>query len=406
MAKKRRLTVRFVEDVAPPAEGYELYPDEHGFGLKLRVMSGGTKNWIQRLSVHSKPTNIGLGSYPLTSLAEARDKAFANAKLARDGGDPLAAKREQRRVPTVKQAVQSYVTLRAKTWKTERQSRDFERPFVHHVYPKIGTRRINTIETSDLTKCLIPILTAKPAVAGKLRTNMTAVFGAAVAEGYCDSNPAEAIKHVLPTKSKPTTNHAAVAVRDIPEVMRLIRESDAKATVRLACEFQVLTAAQPSEARLAEWSEIDLDEAVWTISAERMKASRDHQVPLSDRALEVLREAQAVADGGDLIFPSLASRTPGKAFADRSVPRLIQGLGINATAHGFRSSFRDWCGEVGVDREVAELALAHMVGNATEQAYARSALLQRRSVVMQQWADYTMGREAETVVDLKARRVA
>ena len=207
----------------------------------------------------------------------------------------------------------------------------------------------------------------------------------AIAQGYRTDDPAgEALLSALPTHTLAKTHYRALPHSEVPAALDTVRSSDAYPSTKLLFEFLVLTAARSGEVRFARWAEIDLSRSRWTVPAQRMKARREHQVPLSDRALAVLCEARERFSGDGLVFPSKTGRPP----SDSTVSKLLRTLRIPAVPHGFRSSFRDWCGESGVSREVAEACLAHVIANKTEAAYARSDLFNLRVPVMQDWATY------------------
>ena len=225
----------------------------------------------------------------------------------------------------------------------------------------------------------------------------------AKAQGYRSDNPASDLREVLPQRPKIAAHQRAIAYSEVAAVLRAVREgASTTPSTRRAFEFLVLTAARSGEVRHAQWSEMDWEGRTWTIPAERMKAAREHRVPLSDRALRVLEEAKALTDGDGLIFPGTRGRRP---ISDMTFSALLRRLRVDAVPHGFRSSFRDWAAELtDAPHVVMEAALAHTVANATEAAYARSDLFDRRRRLMQQWADYLS--EAKGVIIPMVRRSA
>ena len=241
--------------------------------------------------------------------------------------------------------------------------------------------------------CLLPVWNEKRETARRVRQRIGAVMKWAVANGYRQDNPAgEAIAAALPKSTGVQKHMRALPHADVAAALASVRASGAWASTKLAFEFLVLTAARSGEVRFATWNEIDLDGAVWTVPAERMKAQREHRVPLSDRALGVLREAREYADGSGLLFPSQT----GRVLSDTTISKLVKEQGIAAVPHGFRSSFRDWCSDTGQAREVAEMALAHVV-RGVEGAYARSDLFERRRSLMDRWAAYITGASAKVI---------
>lgn len=252
--------------------------------------------------------------------------------------------------------------------------------------PVIGSMRVDEVTSADVMDCLSPIWSSRLETAKRVRQRIAAVMKWAIAQGHRPDNPAgDAVTAALPKQSSARKHLRALPHRDVADAIVRIRQAKAHAPLRLAAEFAIITAVRSGEARGAVWDEIDLDTGLWTIPGERMKAGRQHRVPLSEQAVRVLAEAREHSSGSGLVFPSKTSgQIPSWALA-----KLISSLGIEGTLHGMRSSFRDWCGETGAVREVAEACLAHRIGSAAEQAYARSDLLQRRRELMNAWAEYT-----------------
>ena len=373
----QKLTAAFVRNVSTPGK----YHDSHG--LILRVIASGRKQWIQRLVIHGKRRDIGLGGFPLVSLAKARETAFQNRKLARAGGDPLALKLRPD-IPTFAESVDRVIELHQPGWKDGGKSaKQWRASLRDYAIPRLGRRRVSDINTADVMGVLLPIWHDKAETARRVRQRLSAIFKWAVAQGYRQDNPAgDAIGAALPRQNGKRQHFRALPHAEVARALETVRQSKAWAGSKLCFEFLVLTAARSGEARLARWEEIDLDGALWTVPASRMKAKREHRVPLSSRAVEVLREAAEYADGSGLVFPSPL----GAGLSNSTMSKLLRELGISAVPHGFRSSFRDWCGETGAPREVAEAALAHVNPNKAEAAYARSDLLDRRRELMEKWA--------------------
>lgn len=373
-----RLTAAFVRGVTNPGK----YGDQHG--LILRVQPSGSKQWIWRGTVNGKRRDLGLGGYPYVTLAEARAKAFDYRKTARQGKDPVALRSGG--IPTFAQAVEKVIAIHAGKWKPGGKSEESWRSSLRlYVFPAIGSRRVDEITTADVMGCLEPIWHTKATTAKRIRQRIAAVMKWAVAQGYRADNPAGgAVTAALGKQSGAKKHHRALPHRDVAAAIATVRASGVDPTIRLTFEFLVLTAVRSGEARGVRWSEIDFDSATWVIPGERTKSGRGHRVPLSGPALEVLREARGHSDGGPLAFPHRS----GGELSHWMVSKLPGRVGVDGTLHGMRSSFRDWCGETGVAREVAEACLAHRIGNAAEQAYARSDLLTRRREVMEAWGRY------------------
>lgn len=356
-----------------------------GHGLILRVRStrsGRTaKQWVQRIRIDGRPTHLGLGSYPLTSLAEARRQALRNAREIKAGRDPRGEG-----IPTLERATDKVIALHRDGWKegstTEQKWRN---TFAAHVYPQLGRNRIDRITTGDLLTVLGPLTHSKPAVAALVKLRLSQIMRWAIATGHRPDNPVgEALEVALPKNGKRTAHHKALHHRDIAGALATIRGSSAGESTKLAVEFLTYTAARTTEVRLATWDEIDLGARVWVVPASRMKARRQHRVPLSEPARRVLAEARQHSGSDGLIFPGRSGQPLGHA----SIGTLFKRLGIEGTPHGLRSGFRNWCAEQHVPREVAERALAHVVKGATESAYNTTDLLDQRRPVMQGWASY------------------
>ena len=383
---KRRtpgLTAAFVKH-AEPGKHYDAH------GLFLKVEPGGTRRWVQRIVVHGRRRDIGLGGFPLLTLVEARQQAFANRKLARAGGDPIALRR-QGHVPTFEEAAEKVITFHAGNWRDGGKSaKQWRASLRDYAMPRLGRLRVSAVSTANVMAVLLPIWHDKRETARRVRQGIGAVMKWAIAQGYRQDNPAgEAIAAALPRNGHVRKHMAALPHGEVSEALARVRSSAAGTSTKLAFEFLVLTAARSGEVRQATWDEIDLAAAVWTVPADRMKANREHRVPLCERAVEILNEAQAFGDANPLVFPS----PRGKALSDVTLSKLVKEQGIAAVPHGFRSSFRDWAAErTDHPREVIEAALAHVIQNKVEAAYARSDLFERRRRLMDDWATYLGGR--------------
>ena len=370
---KLKLTDRQVRTAKPGR-----YQD--GNGLTLLVKPSGSRSWCQRIVIQGIRRDMGLGAYPIVTLQKARDKALDNRRIARSGGDP---RKRQSTVPTFAEAARIVYDLRAPTITNERYRRQWISQLEQYAFPFLGTLPVDAITMQACYAVIEPIWLTKSKTARELRQRIETVFDWVKVQGYRLDNPANSgLKAALPPQTGSTKHHDALAYQDVPGAIRVIRESNKPA--RLAVEFAILTAARSGEVRGATWSEIDLTARTWTIPAARMKARRDHRVPLSARAIQILRETGSNRSG--LVF-----RHRGKALSDTIMLRLIKDCGFDVTLHGFRSSFRDWCSDTGKAREVAEMALAHTVHNAVEAAYARSDLFDRRITLMAQWAEFAGG---------------
>ena len=311
--------------------------------------------------------------------------AFAHRKQARAGGDPLTEKRHAQHVPTVGEAAAAVLEQQRSGWRHARYERDWPRSLRAYAFPRIGAMPVSDVTTADVLAILTPIWHDKPETARRVRQRIGAVMKWAVAMGYRPDNPAgDALGQVLGRQRAGVQHMRALPHGAVADALATVRTSRALVTTKDAFELLVLTAARSGEVRLATWNELDLDAAVWTIPAARMKAKRDHRVPLSGRALEILHDARRRSDGTSLVF-----RSPrGRPLSDMTLSKLIKELGIAAVPHGFRSSFRDWAAEqTNTPREVVEAALAHTVRNPTEAAYARSDLFGCRRRLMDDYMD-------------------
>ena len=382
MERPKRLSATFCKTVNTPGRYGEK---RGGNGLSLlvkRSVNGGvTKSWTQRLRLNGQPIDIGLGRFPVVGLADARALAMENARTVVEGTDPRV---KPQLVPTFAQAAEQAIAVLRVGWKNDRTEKIMRDRLAKFILPYIGQRRINTITTADVLVFLVPLTIKVPPTGAKVKAAMNQVFKWAIAQGYRTDNPADAnINQALP-KMTTREHFKALPHSQVGAALQTVRDSTAWAGTKLAFEFLVLTAARSGEVRNADWSEIDLDTGTWTVPASRMKAGREHRVPLSDAALDVLEAARILSSGEGLIFPSLR----GKPMTDSTLSKMLRDNGIEANPHGFRSSFRDWCADQNIDRQIAESALAHAVGNATEAAYLRSDMLGLRRAAMDGWARY------------------
>ncbi len=361
----------------------------------MHVDPSGARRWVQRLVIRSKSRALGLGSYALVSLAEAREQALANRKIARSGGDPLADKRRSQGLPTFEEAAEKVIAIHREAWKDGGSTVELWRATLRdYVHPHIGDKSVDQVTTADVMAVLLPIWTRKHPTARKLRQRMSTIMKWTIAQGYRADNPAgDAIAAALPKRPVQVQHMPALPHGEVAGAIATVRAGAAWIGTKLAFEFLVLTAARSAEVRLAMWDEIDLVSLVWTVPATRMKAKREHRVPLCRRAVEILREAENLRGISTTVAAGLVFPSPrGKALHKVKISKLVQELGIAAVPHGFRSSFRDWASEeTDHPREVIEAALAHVVRNPVEAAYARSDLFERRRRLMNDWEAYLAG---------------
>jgi integrase len=379
---EKRLSAATVRTIQEPG----FYAD--GNGLHLKVDRSGAKRWVQRLVIQGKRRDIGLGSAGLVSLANAREAALTNRRVARTGGDPIAAKRQLQTVLTFEQAALKVHALSLPTWRNEKHGQQWLNTLQTYVHPYFGTKRIDAITSADVLGALMPIWNSRPETARRVKQRIGHVLKWAMANGWRTDNPADAISKALPKHDRSRVVHRkALPYPEVSAAIATVRGSDAGVATKLVFEFLVLTATRSGEARGARWSEIDLKRAEWVIPAMRMKAKRPHRVPLSDRAVAILKKAERLrAADDDLVFPGTL---PKKPLSDMTLSKLTKELGIDAVPHGFRSSFRDWAGEAtNHPREVVEFALAHVIADKAEASYARSDLLLKRRSLMNDWSSF------------------
>jgi integrase len=376
-------------------------PGKHvdGDGLQLVVDASGARGWVLRFTWQGKRREMGMGGFPDISLSDAREKAGEARKLVRAGIDPVTAGKKGRAVPRFGELADSVTADLSAGFRNEKHRAQWRMTLEVYAAP-LRVKPVDTIDTADVLAVLKPLWTEKPETASRLRGRVEKVLNAAKAKGYrVGENPAAWRGHLdnlLPKRPKLTRGrHAAMAYADVPAFMARLRERDAIAA--RALEFTLLTAARSGETLGATWTEIDGEARVWTLAAARMKAGREHRVPLSDAAMAVLQPLYEHR-AGELIFPA----PRGGQFSDMAMSAVLRRMKIEgATVHGFRSAFRDWCGnETAFPRELAEQALAHVIGDKAEQAYRRSDALERRRELMQAWANFCAPIAADNVVRL------
>ena len=383
---RKVLTAVAVKQLAKPGR----YSD--GNGLYLVVDPSGARRWLLRIVVQRRRRDIGLGSARLVPLSMARERAIEMRRLARDGGDPVAERRRRRALaPTFKDAAKAVHAETVESWRNERHAASWLTSLETYAFPIIGDRPLDQIDTADVQKVLAPIWLTKSETARRVRQRMRTVFDwARVTHGVKGANPVDGVERGLPKQSDRGEHHAAMPYADVPGFVATLRQRSAGNPALLAFELLILTACRTNEVLLAAWDEIDLDAATWTIPAERMKAHEIHVVPLSPRALAILAEMKkARADATALVFPA---RDPGKPLSNMVFLMTLRRMGLAVTAHGFRSSFRDWAAEeTAFPNFVVEKALAHAIESKVEAAYRRGDLLKKRRELMDAWAAYCAG---------------
>lgn len=364
-------------------------------GLALQVR-GNSRSWILRVRIVGKTRDIGLGGYPDVSLAMAREKARALREQIRQGIDPLEERRakrvalriEQGRRITFADAAGSFIATKKHEWSNAKSSQQWENTLQTYAFPVIGSLYLKEIELGQVLKVLEPIWTTKTETASRLRGRIESILDWAKVHGYREGeNPARwkgNLDKVLsaPGKTKQPKHHAALRYDEIGSFMGQLRARAGTAAVAL--QFCILTAARSGEVRGATWGEIDLGKCEWTIPAGRMKAGKEHRVPLSPQAIQLLK-SQPKGGTDDPIFKA----PRGGMLSDMTLTAVLKRMGIQVTVHGFRSTFRDWAGETtSFPREVIEHALAHQLKDKAEAAYARGTLMGKRRKLMETWGNY------------------
>ena len=383
----KTLNARMVQTVTEPGKYFD------GHGLYLRVDKTGGKFWVQRIMINGKRTELGLGSTDFVTLAEARIVAFENRKLARSGGDPLAGRRRERAVLTFEEAAREVHRINLPTWKNPKHGDQFINTLATYAFPTIGATQAPDVTSGDVLAVLQPIWLTKPETARRVRQRIGTVMKWCIAKGWRRDNPVDAVDKGLPKQTAKKQNRKSLPYDQVAACLHAVEGTSAGLSTKLCFELLVLTCVRSNEAREARWSEIDMRAKVWEIPAQRMKMDRPHRIPLSSRAMKVLERAGGLDD--DLVFPGTKK---GRPLSDATLLKLIRENGFEVDVHGFRTSFRTWAQEkTNVPREVAEAALAHLSGDATERAYARSDLFEKRRKMMEAWAGYLAEKRGNVV---------
>jgi len=413
-----RLTALKVEKIKideSPKPG--MYAD--GGGLYLRVTPEGARNWVLRFMLNRHPRWMGLGPLALYGLQEARAKALDARRKRYEGIDPIDARRAERarqrldaaKAITFKQCGEAYITAHRAGWRNDKHATQWGATLSTYAYPVIGALPVQAVDTGLVLKVLEPIWTAKPETASRLRGRLESILDFAKAREYRDGeNPARWRGHLdklLPARSKvrEIEHHAALPYAELPGFLVALRDQEGIAA--RALEFAILTAARTGEVIGARWNEIDVIDKTWTLPAARMKAHREHRVPLSPRALTILAEMQAGrhSDAADaFVFPG---RKPGTPLSNMAFLMLLRRAGHgDLTAHGFRATFKTWASErTSAQNQIVEASLAHVIGDKVEQAYRRGDLFEKRRRLMQQWATFCATAsvpQAQNVTPLRA----
>jgi integrase len=392
-----KLTARKVETAKPGK-----YSD--GGNLYLIVSETGARKWVLRFTWRSRAKEMGLGSAASVPLADAREKAASARRKIAQGLNPIEERKRDGGIPTFGDMADDVRETLSAGFRNEKHKAQWKSTIETYAAP-LRAKPVDTIATDDVLGVLKPIWTIKAETASRVRGRIEKVLDAAKARGFRDGeNPARwrgHLDHLLPRSSKLARgHHAAMAYEEVAAFIAQLRKREANSA--LALELCILTAARSGEILGMRWSEIDLDKKIWTVPANRMKAGREHRVPLSGRAVSILKQL-AKFKAGDFVFPGQVRSKPLSNMAMEMVLRRMKVEG--ATVHGFRSSFRDWAGNVSsFPREVVETALAHVIGDKAEQAYRRSDALEKRRRLMDAWAAYCEPKTSTTVVQMRKQK--
>lgn len=369
-----------------------------GGGLYLQVSAFETKSWIFRFTRNKKMRDMGLGPFPDVSLSEAREQAHNCRKIVREGFDPIELRRAEKqalqavsgKIITFRQCAEKYISAHDASWKNIKHAKQWSRTLETYTYPVIGNLSVNDVDITHIVKILEPIWAEKTETASRVRSRIELILDWAKALNYREGeNPARwksNLDMLFPARNKvrKVIHHAALPYNELRAFMVVLRGQNGIAALGL--QLLILTVARTGEIIKARWSEFDLTEAIWTIPADRMKAGKEHRVPLSKPALDVLEKLKEVSRN-DYILPGLR---PKSSLSNMAFLQLMKRMGrADLTSHGFRSTFKDWATEkTNYPNEVSEMALAHSVGNKVEAAYRRGDLYEKRVHIMRDWGEY------------------
>lgn len=365
-------------------------------GLHMQISATGARSWVLRAKVGAKRRDMGLGAYPAVTLAQAHEKARQARQAIEQGNDPILDRERaqsklraaQAAAITFRQAAAKFIETKSVEWGNPKHKAQWGATLETYAFPVIGDLNVQDVADVHVLQILEPIWLTKTETATRVRGRIENVLDWATAKKYrIGENPARWRGHLdkllaAPKKTTAVVHHEAIALDDTPTFYAALQKREGVAARCL--KFVLLTAARSGEARGATWSEFDLPNKIWTIPAARMKAKREHRVPLSESAMEILNRDSNHA-GGELVFPSLA----GKKLSDMALTQVMRRMELTAVPHGLRSTFRDWCGErTSYPRDLAEQALAHKLTNAVEAAYRRGDSLEKRRAMMGAWAKF------------------
>jgi integrase len=400
----KKLTIKGIPKLKPGR-----HRDKESRGLYLQVGPTGTKSWLFRFELNKRERFMGLGAYPDFSLKQARERARSARQKLADGLDPIDARdnevrareeqaRKTRAIPTFKEAAERYFKVHGDKWRNHKHRKQFLSTLEAYAFPKLGALRVNEIATEDVRLAVEPIWRTIPETASRVRGRIENVLSWSIANRYREGpNPArwaDALEHLLPAKGQiaKANHHAALPYDALPEFWAALNEREG--TAARALEFTILTAARTGEAIGARWDEIDPKSKTWVVPAERMKAQKEHRIPLSNRAVEILGSLPRER-GNDFVF---VGPSKGSGLSNMGMAAVLKRMGrIDITVHGFRSTFRDWAAErTSYPNHVVEMALAHAIGNKVEASYRRGDLFEKRKRLMSDWAKFCETKPAQT----------
>ena len=355
-----------------------------GDGLCFRVRESGSRYWELRARVNGRACSYGLGPYPVVTLQQARNLARRYRVRLSEGEDPRS--NSFACVPTVQELALLVLEDQRPHWKHPKKADSWLRLFKRYVAPYLGTLPVCDAQPRDALRVLAPIWSDKHATAVKVRDCMRSIFNRAIADGHLDINPAGKVISPLLVRKKGDESHFSAAPYErVAQILDTVDRSGAALATKLSLRFQALTGARLGEVRGARWPEMNFEKRVWELPGERMKTGDEHRAPLAPQAMAVLDAARALlVPSTDLVFPSSKE----KMLSDGTHSKLLRKLGIPWVPHGFRSSFCDWCGDNGIEHDLAQGCLAHGAGGAKKSPYLRSNILERRRAVVESWANY------------------
>ncbi len=360
-------------------------------GLHLRVSAGGTKAFILRKVVDGKRRDIPVGTWPDTSLAAARMKA-AEIRLTIERGE-YQPEAQEKKAPTFKEiALETHAVL-SPGWRNEKGRRVWLQRMENHIFPRLGSKKIDQISRADVIECLSPLWTERRETSRKLLQYLNSVFRMALAKNLIENNPAntDALRGALPRLPMNRENLPAVRWQEFPSVYEAVETSKASLASKLCFAWVSFTLVRGGEGRGAQWEEVTpLEERLWRVPGSRMKTGKPHNVPLSDQAMQILNKAEALRDESGLLFPSPMT---GRPISDATMMIMLHKLGLKGrmSVHGTRSCFRSWAYDQGKPREISEAILSHSTGDLVERAYIRTSALELRARVLSEWGAFVVG---------------